>query len=312
MDNNRKKKEKMAVEGLGILALILLFLKFWKSSKKKVQEEIRQEKEVLKSYGLKTEETYDLTVSKEKFVETLLSTLLRKTDDSVNWDEVLSTRDFEHHDQMMWGGVRVLRRNEDTISFMVHIPPYNRGEYDTLGNYKERIIEAVKDILDDTHVQWKWYYRGLYEKFNDNVRTSSGKRKLLIEEISESDTESFSDRGYSDGLARLVSYYYENNARNLRKDPDLLSVGMFVELQFNIKKHDKDVYGIDIFQCVSLLRELMFEVNIMERGNEGEDVFPAIVFFPYINDFTSYYETIESSEGVLSRYEIRDFVEGNE
>jgi hypothetical protein len=54
----------------------------------------------------------------------------------------------------------------------------------------------------------------------------------------------------------------------------------------------------------------MFEVNIMDRGNEGEDVYPSIIFFPEINNFTSYYETIESSEGVLSKYKIVDFVEG--
>jgi hypothetical protein len=305
-----KKKTKIVAGGIGAIALSVLFSKLLKKSNEEVKKEIREEKELLKSYGLKPEETYDLTVEKEDFVETLLNTLLRKTDDSINWDEVLSTRDFEHHDQTMWGSIRVMRRNEDTVSFLVHIPPYNRGEYDTLSSYKEQITEAVRDILDDTHIQWKWYYRGFYEKFDDEVKTESGKRKLVVEEITEGDSASFSDRGYADGLARLVSYFYENDGRNIEKDPNIVSVDMFVELQFNIKKHDKDMYGIDILQSIDILREIMFEVNIMDRGNEGEDVYPSIIFFPEINNFTSYYETIESSEGVLSKYKIVDFVEG--
>lgn len=305
---NTATKVVMGVGGIGLLALAVS--KLWKESKKEVQEEVAKEKEILKTAGLNPEKVYDLS-GKDNFVKNLFLNLLKNTEENI-WDEVLTTTDFELHDQSLWGSIRVIKRNEDTVSFLVQIPPYNKGEFDTLSNYKERIVEGVKSCLDSTHVQWKWFYRGFYEHFDDNCRTETGKRKLIVSEITESDTSSFSDRGYSDGLARLVSYYYENDAKNLKKDPNMLSVGMFIELQFNVKKHDSDMYGIDLLQAVDVLKKLMFDVNIMERVEEEGDCFPEIVFFPEMNDFTTYYETEESEGGVLCKYSLQTIVESSE
>lgn len=307
---NKSTKILMGVGGIGLLALAVS--KLWKDAKVEVQEEIAKEKEVLKSHGLDPEKVVkDPTGQEENFVKSLFLTLLRNTEENI-WDDVLTTSDFERHDQSMWGQIRVIKRCEDTVSFLVHIPPYMKGEFDTLSNYKERIVEGVKSCLDSTHAQWKWFYRGFYERFNDDVKTESGKRKLIVEEITESDTSSFSDRSYSDGLARLVSYYYDNNAKNLEKDPDILSVDMFIELQFNVKKHDGDMYGINLLQAIDVIKKLMFDVNIMERAEEEGDYFPEIIFFPEMNDFTTYYETEESESGVLSKYTLQTIVESSE
>ena len=170
--------------------------------------------------------------------------------------------------------------------------------------YKEDILDCVNVFLSKNNVKgMKWMYRGYYEKYSTEVTDQGNEICFDTIEIPEEDCKKFSDHGYADGLARLVSHFYSNNMENLKKEKDLHSVNMFVEIQLPIARSSSDIFGVDVIKTISLLKSLMFDLNIMERGFDvNNDVFPEIIFFPVINNFDYYYHTEENDNGVITSY----------
>lgn len=275
-----------------------ILYKLYKDSEKEIKEEIKKEGEVLKEVGIKPDAEFKDLPGKN-FVENVLYTLIKKTD---NWeDELLKTIDYENHDQTMWGSLRVMQRNEETISVFVHIPPYLDG-FKTLNQYREEINSVVGDYLKKYNIRHKLRNVGYWENISDEL-TEEGNYKHVMQEISENDCLNFSNNGtYSDGLGRLVSHYYKNNCENLKKEQDLVNVCMFVEIILPIAQNQEDKIGMDIVKMVGLLKTLTYDLNIMERKPEEGDVYPCIVFFPLLDSFDTYYHTIENQNGILVSY----------
>ncbi len=276
-----------------------ILYKVCKESVKEVKEEIKKEEETLKEAGIDPKASLkEKDLPGDNFVENVLDTLIKKTD----WDDdTLKTTDYENHDQSLWGSIRVMQRDEDTVSVFIQIPPYLNG-FRTLKQYKEDILEAVRTFTEENGIsKYKWRYVGYWERISDEL-TESGNYKHKIEEISENDCINFSQSGnYSDGIGRLVSYYYKNNCENLKRTEDLISVSMFVEITLPIKNSNNN-FGIDIVKMIKFLKMLNFDLNIMEREEEVGDVFPSIIFFRDYDSFDVYYHTEENENGILNTY----------
>lgn len=306
-----KKSTKIVLGGIGIAVAAYFAKKLFGEAKEEVKEEIKEEIKVLEEAGIKVEETKKEEKNDlpgDNFVENVLHTLIFRTSDV--WDEeVLKVTDYENfHDNCLWGSIRVIQRDEETVSILVQIPPYlgNRGRNGnkTLTQYKEDILDCVNGFLSKNNVKgMKWMYRGYYEKYSTEVTDQGNEICFDTIEIPEEDCKKFSDHGYADGLARLVSHFYSNNMENLKKEKDLHSVNMFVEIQLPIARSSSDIFGVDVIKTISLLKSLMFDLNIMERGFDvNNDVFPEIIFFPVINNFDYYYHTEENDNGVITSY----------
>lgn len=308
-----KKSTKFVLGGAGVAIALYIARKLFGKAKEEVKEEIKEEIKVLEEAGLnvesviKSEKEDDLPG--DNFIENILYTLLKNTNEDIWDEEVLKVTDYEnYHDNCLWGSIRVIQRDEDTVSLLVQIPPYfgNRTKDNnrTLTQYKEDILDYVNNFLSKFNVKgMKWMYRGYYEKYSNRV--TKGGHEVLIDtiEIPEEDCAKFSDHGYADGLARLVSHFYANNMENLKKEDSLHAVCMFVEIQLPIAKTPTDIFGMDIVKTIGLLKGLMFDLNIMERGLDvTSDVFPEIIFFPVIDDFDYYYHTEENKNGILVDY----------
>lgn len=303
------KETKIVLGGAGILGLGYWLWNLYKSSKKEVREEIKKEVETLKEAGINPNiNTEEIKKDDKPFVEKVLRTLMFNMNEDIWNDSVLKTTDYETHDQTLWGSLRVMQRDDETVSVFIHIPPYFGGKsksgFKTLKQYKELILETLNSFLSDTGIRgFKWQYKGYYEKISENL-TKDGQNKVISEEIPEEDCMNFSEHGsYTDGLARLISYYYENNAERLENDKELVGVCAFIELSFPLAKNENDKFGMDIIKMVKLLKTLTFDLNIMERDiYDPGDVFPSIIFFPGKNTFDAYYSTIEV-DGTVNGYE---------
>ena len=309
------EKQTKVCLGIGALVGVGVFVySLFKSSKKEVEEEIKKEDEVLKKAGIDPEKTISkkgdfFTKKIDNFVEDTLYTLIQNMDKD-NWDDdVLKTIDYEIHDQTMWGSLRVMQRDEDTVSVFIQIPPYLRtrsgSEYKTLKQYKEDILGAVRGFLNNnTEIKdFKWSYKGYYDKVSETEIGEDGDNKVISVEIPEEEALEFSNfDNYSDGLSRMMSYYYESNAERLKAEEHLLSVNMFIELNFPVVKYPGDKAGMDKISLISLLKMLTYELNIMERSYEAGDVFPEIVFFPGKNSFDTYFHVTEGNAGNVNGY----------
>lgn len=272
--------------------------KLFNDSKKEIEEEIEKEGEELKKVGIKPNANFKDLPGKN-FVENVLYTLLKKTD---NWeDDLLVTTDYENHDQTMWGSLRVMQRDEETVSIFVHIPPYLDG-FSTLNQYREEIYNVMENFSKKHNIRYKLRNVGYWENISDKL-TESGNYKHEIQEISENDCLNFSNIGNaSDGLGRIVSHYYKNNCENLKKEQDLVGAYMFVEIILPLARNTNDRFGIDIVKMVGLLKTLTYDLNIMERDPAEGDVYPGIVFFPELNSFDTYYHTIKNQNDILVDY----------
>ena len=302
------KETKIVLGGAGILGFGYLLWNLYKSSKKEVREEIKKEIETLKEAGINPNiDTKEIQKDDKPFVEKILRTLMFNMNENIWNDDILKTTDYEVHDQSLWGSLRVMQRDDDTVSVFIHIPPYDgRNGFKTLKQYKQLILGTLDSFLNDTGIparSVKHSYRGYYEKISENL-TKDGRNKVVAVEIPEEDCLNFSEHdSYIDGLARLVSYYYENNAERLDNDNELVGVCMFVELCFPLAKNASDKFGMDIIKMVKLLKTLTFDLNIMERDiYDPNDIFPSIIFFQSKGTFDTYYSTIEV-DGIVNNYE---------
>lgn len=275
-----------------------ILYKLYKDSEKEVKEEIKKEGEVLKEVGIDPTATFN-DLPGNNFVENVLYTLIKKTD---GWeDELLKTIDYENHDQTMWGSLRMMQRDEDTVSVFVHIPPYLDG-FKTLNQYRESINNVVRDYLKKYNIRYKLRNIGYWENISNEL-TEGGNYKHTMQEISENDCLNFSNNdSISDGLGRLVSHYYKNNCENLKKEQDLVNVCMFIEIVLPVAQNQEDRIGMDIVKMIGLLKTLTYDLNIMERIPEEGDVYPCIVFFPQKDSFDVYYRTIENQNNILVSY----------
>jgi hypothetical protein len=172
-----------------------------------------------------------------------------------------------------------------------------------LKQYKEDILEILKDYLGNNNVnRYKVKNIGYWLTISDEV-TESGEREYITEEISENDCLEFSvNESYTDGLGRLVSHYYKNNCENLKKEQDLASVSMFVEINLPLAQDANDKFNMNVVKMVGLLKTLTYDLNIMERGDCADDVYPSIIFFPELNSFDTYLRTIKNENGILNSY----------
>lgn len=302
------KETKIVLGGAGILGFGYLLWNLWKSSKKEIREEIKEEIETLKEAGINPNiDTKEIRKNDKPFVEKVLRTLMFNMNEDIWNEDILKTTDYEVHDQSLWGSLRVVQRDKDTVSVLIQIPPYDgRNEFKTLKQYKQLILETLDSFLNDTGIPGrsvKHSYKGYYEKISDEL-TEGGNYKVVAVEIPEKDCLNFSEHdNYIDGLARLVSYYYENSAERLEKDDELIGVSMFVELCFPLAKNEGDKFGMDVIKMVKLLKTLTFDLNIMERDiYDPDDTFPSIIFFQSIGTFDIYYSTIEN-DGTVNDYE---------
>lgn len=302
------KETKIVLGGASILGLGYWLWNLYKSSKKEVREEIKEEIKTLEEAGINPNiNTEEIRKDDKPFVEKVLRTLMFNMNEDIWNEDILKTTDYEVHDQSLWGSLRVMQRDNDTVSVFIQIPPYDgKNEFKTLKQYKQLILETLDSFLSDTGIPGrsvKHSYKGYYEKISDEL-TKDGKHKVVAVEIPEEDCLNFSEHdSYLDGLARLVSYYYENNAKRLEEDSELVGVGMFVELCFPLAKNSGDKFGMDVIKMVKLLKTLTFDLNIMERDiYDPDDTFPSIIFFPSKGTFDAYYSTIEV-DGTVNNYE---------
>lgn len=305
-----KKSTKFVLGGIGLSIALYIGKKLFSKAKEEVKEEIKEETKILEEAGLDVEAMVESDkkddLPGDNYVENVLYTLLKNTNDDVWDEEVLKVTDYEnYHDNCLWGSIRVIQRDEETVSLLIQIPPYfgNRGKDNnkTLTQYKEDILDFVNNYLSKYNVKgMKWMYRGYYERYSNRVTKKGNEVLIDTVEIPEEDCAKFSDHGYADGLARLISHLYMNNMENLKKEKDLHAACMFVEIQLPIAKSSTDIFGMDVVKTIGLLKGLMFDLNIMERGMDiNNDVFPEIIFFPVIDDFDYYYHTEENSNGIL-------------
>ena len=302
-----KNWQKLGLSAMATVGAIWLGKNFlWDPAKKEVEEEIKEEQKVVKDAGLKPEKVTESPSEKKSFVENLLHTLIYKADKNVWEDELFRTYEYESFSlEKLWGSIRILQKQDqnkkDLLSIMIQVPPYHGPNKRTISDYRRSISETVENFLQGTDVRGlRVGARGYFEYFDEDEDGGY----YYTEEITQEDCEEFSDRGYFDGLSRLVTHFFENGPTGFDNEENLISVSAFIEIQLPIAKNKFDTGGMDIIKTVALLKELVFNLNIMNKGCSMNisECYPPIIFHPDLDSLDTFYHVELSENNVITGY----------